>query len=221
MCYLPFTCPGCYKWVGRETSLLQVIKSDVQEIVDSKCKTLNDEILSLKAEVNSLKFDFKKSKLEHDQLVQYGRRMNLDLSGIPGDTGTPDENIEQKLMEYARKSNIDISSADIDKCHRKGKYTNAQNRRVIVKFTNSKARRRFYEGRKSLGRGIYVQDNLTPFRENLAYETRKLRRENLITKCWVSRCKVYVLLFGESRGLPINDMDAICAIRNGHQIPDH
>ena len=62
----------------------------------------------------------------------------------------------------------------------------AKNRKVIIKFTNSKARRNQYSARKQLGALIYVQENLTNFRESLSYEARQLVKTKKLAKTWVS-----------------------------------
>jgi hypothetical protein len=91
--------------------------------------------------------------------------MNRDITGIPGDTGKADEDIETKVLHEANRIGIDVKSSDIDKCHRKGKPIDSYNRRVFVKFTNSKARKMLYAARKEMAAVIFVQENLTPHRE--------------------------------------------------------
>jgi hypothetical protein len=103
--------------------------------------------------------------------------MNLDISGIPGDTGSSEENVESKILAEAKKRGIQLSS-DIDKCHRKGKRKDNFNRKVIVKFTNLKARQRVYNARKEMSHGIFVQENLTPLRENLSFQARQLLKRD-------------------------------------------
>ncbi len=145
--------------------------------------------------------------------------MCLDISGIPGDTGNPQENVESKLIEHARKVNIELSAGDIDKCHRKGKPRGEYNRKVIIKFANSKARQRVYEGRKRIGDGIFVTENLTRLREHLAYEARQLVRGKKLTRTWVAGCRVHVILPGETRSRVIVDLNAIDCIRQGNPLP--
>ncbi|KAH3846977.1 hypothetical protein DPMN_089287 [Dreissena polymorpha] len=85
-------------------------------------------------------------------------------------------------------------NADIDRCHRVGSKKDGKQRKVIVKFTNSSARQRLYEARRNLKDGVFIKENLTKFREELAYEARQLVRNKLLTKSWVAGCKVYGLL---------------------------
>ena len=147
--------------------------------------------------------------------------MNLDITGIQGDTGSPEEDVETKVINLARSRDIPLQSSDIDKCHRKGRYNpnKSGNRRVIVKFTNSKARELMFKSRKMFKKGIFIKDNLTPFRESLAYEARQLKREGKVLKTWVSGWKVFVLMPGEMNGRHIGSMEQIQAIRGGLPFP--
>ena len=78
------------------------------------------------------------------------------------------------FIECAEKIGLDLSPHDTDRCHRKGKPKLDKRRKVIVKFTNSKARERAYRARKTLGDGIYVQENLIIFRiKKCHYEARQ------------------------------------------------
>ena len=144
--------------------------------------------------------------------------MCLDISGIPGDNGKPDEDVERKILDQAKKVGISLDTSDIDKCHRKGKPVDNKDCKIIVKFTNSKARQRIYNARKRLGDGIFVQENLTPFREYLGYEARKLKRAGLVTKTWVAGCKVFAQVTGEKMSRQIMSMDDINAISVGQNI---
>jgi hypothetical protein len=101
----------------------------------------------LRAENDALCASLKSNQLQIDELEQYGRRMCLDVTGIQGDTGEVSENVESKLLDKISKvklpngQKLNITSKDIGRCHRKGKFQDWKgNRKVIVKFTNSKAR---------------------------------------------------------------------------------
>ncbi|KAH3827707.1 hypothetical protein DPMN_129648 [Dreissena polymorpha] len=91
------------------------------------------------------------------------------------------------------------------------------NRRDIVKFTNSKARQRIFNVRKSFGKGLFVQDSLTPFRSQPSFETRALKRDHKLTSTWVAGGNIYglMVLNGHERKVQIKDLDAIDAIRKG------
>jgi hypothetical protein len=200
--------------VQLQEEIIKELRGEFINIIQEETKMLKDEVSALRAEVASLKSDLKSSEMDQDELAQYGRRMNLDISGIPGDTGSSEENVESKILAEAKKRGIQLSSSDIDKCHRKGKPKDNYNRKVIVKFTNSKARQRVYNARKEMSHGIFVQENLTPLRENLSFQARQLKRDKLITKTWIAGCRVYVQVTGATKSCLIKHMDDIQEIRN-------
>ena len=200
--------------------------AEVQAELDAK---LRAEIEPLQAELHHLRQDnaimrseMLRHELEADELAQYSRRMCLDVSNIPGDEGSPTEDVEGKILKRCKEVGVEITSDDIDRCHRKGRFRPEyiNQRRTIVKFTNSKARQRVYENRRKFGDGIFVQDNLTPLRESLSFQCRKLKRDSIISNTWVSGCRVFVLLKNETRGRVISFHEQINAIRNGKQIPE-
>lgn len=210
--------------------LIQAVKGEIQAIVKAETKFLTEEMSQLKkvndnlrAEINDLTNAQKYTMLELDELDQYGRRMCLNVSGIRGDTGDFNENIERKILDHASSKGLQLTSGDIDKCHRLGSKTaNITNRKVIVKFTNSKARDRVYSARKTLGNGIFVQENLTRYRERLSFEARQLVRSKKLTKTWVAGCRVYGTIPGidtnTDKKVLIKDMDIVECIREGRPV---
>ena len=178
---------------------------------------LLEEVNSLKRTNKQLQQSLHQSQLDLDELEQYGRRMCLDISGIKGDTGNPSENVKAKVIDMLAKANVALKATDIDRCHRKGRRTNGKNRKVIIKFTNSDARQLVYQKRKQLGPSIYVQENLTRFREGLSYEARQQVRAKTLTKTWIAGCRVFVTVPGDSKPLLItSETDLQNAIKPVH-----
>lgn len=197
--------------------VIKDLKHELSDIVKVQTQEMREEMISLKHEVQTLKSELKKALLDDDELSQYGRRMCLDVSGIQGDEGKADENVEAKLLKLVNKAGLGLKHSDIDKCHRKGKPADNYNRKIIVKFTNSKARDRVYNARKNLGDGLFIQENLTPYREYLGYEARQLKRDDIITKTWVAGCKIYVQVKGETKGKQLKHIDDINLIKENRK----
>lgn len=200
-------------------ALLAGLKTEIMALVEAETSKLTAEIMELKQTNESLRDTLKTTAQELDELDQYGRRMCLEVSNIPGDTGDPKEDVEAKFLTLTGMHNVELTAADIDKCHRLGRFRPEFNksRRIIVKFANSKARQRIYESRRSLGDGIFVQDHLTKLRSQLSYEARQLQRSNHILKTWVSGCKVFVNVMakGKEIKLLLRSMDDIQSIKAG------
>ncbi|MES9883777.1 MAG: hypothetical protein ABW185_23235 [Sedimenticola sp.] len=154
----------------------------------AEMEPLKDEVASLRNENATLRDSLENLELSIDRQEQYSRRDCLRINGVPGDTGDYSENTDEKIMQMAEAANIPLQPMDIDKSHRLGKFRPefSVNRTVIVKFTNSKARDRVMDARKSVG-GIYINEDLSRYRQNLAFESRKLVRENKLEQSWVGR----------------------------------
>ncbi|KAH3736411.1 hypothetical protein DPMN_042974 [Dreissena polymorpha] len=92
-----------------------------------------------------------------------------------------------------------------------------------LKFTNSKARQRVFNARKSFGKWLFILDSLTTFRSLLSFEARALKRDHKLTSTWVAGGNIYglMVLNGHERKDQIKDLDAIDAICNGMEPSYH
>lgn len=195
------------------------LKSIISDEIKHQLSPLSTEIAQLKHENQTLKSEYDALLKSVDDLDQYGRRMCLDVSGIPGDYGIVTEDVESKLLT-AFNTNPDaplVCASDIDRCHRKGKFTTGVNRKCIVKFTNSKARDRVYSARKTFGPGVYVMENITRRREHLAYEARRLTRDpdRKLSQTWIAGGQIHAKIVGSDHKWKIRDLDDIERLRAG------
>ena len=131
--------------------------------------------------------------------------MCLRISGI---RETQNEDVTKKVLDFAKTVNSNIKSADIDRAHRVGRprshidndetdafddvadESNAKGREIIIKFTNSSARLNLLQGRSVLRdkkvKNVFINEDLTPARKQLAFECRRIRRikKSKIEKTW-------------------------------------
>ncbi|MES9883009.1 MAG: hypothetical protein ABW185_19250 [Sedimenticola sp.] len=162
--------------------LTQPMRDELSE-TRKRLDITEQENVKLRADLNDLRSAI-------DDQEQYSRRSCLRISGIVGDDGSPSENVEHKLLTLAATHKIPIKTEDIDIAHRLGKPSPGYNRPVIVKFGNSKARQSVLEARKSLG-SVYVNEDLTKYRQNLHYHARKLVRDKKLDRTWIGGGKVF------------------------------
>ena len=105
-----------------------------QEILNLKdviIKNIQDENQRSTNKASDL--ESKVISLESDHnLEQYGRRNNIEISGILNTVS--DQNLEQKFIEIL---DVSVSPNDIEACHRIGSSVN-NSRRIIVQFPNRK-----------------------------------------------------------------------------------
>ncbi|MES9901154.1 MAG: hypothetical protein ABW168_00560 [Sedimenticola sp.] len=204
------------------------LKDDLSELITQLIKPLQEELsvtrklLADETERNNkLASEVSDLKLALDEQEQYSRRSCLRVNGIIGDEGDPTENVEAKLISLAETHTIAITPEDIDVAHRLGRPKPGYTRSVIVKFTNLKARQRVLAARKTLG-NVYINEDLTRFRQTLHYHARVLVKEKRLERSWVAGGKVFCIFPSGPDGakVHIRSMDDIDNIRHG-TLPKH
>ena len=69
----------------------------------------------------------------HNMLEQYGRRNNIEITGIPNTV--QDNELENKVIEIFDAIGVEANLADFEDCHRVGKSKN-NFKKVIASFVN-------------------------------------------------------------------------------------
>ena len=173
----------------------QLAKRDA--IIDAQAK----EIKALKSQnvalANSL-----------DEQHQYSRRNAIRIDGIPNESdGTKETQLklEAKVKDVLKKvMKVDLEKSDFCRMHRIGKQpSSGKPKQVILKFTNYDAKHRVMKSRKSLrllhesGQGMhrmYINDDLTKQRAQLARLAREARKNKDIKDTWVYDGRIYLKL---------------------------
>ena len=89
----------------------------------------------------------------HNMLKQYGRRNNIEITGIP-DT-VQDNELENEVIEIFDAIGVEVNSADFEDCHRVGKSKD-NSKKVIARFVNRKfileklKKRPFYKRKEAI-----------------------------------------------------------------------
>lgn len=157
-----------------------------------KIEKQDKEIKDLRRQVNNLSDSL-------DELQQYSRRNSVRIAGIPE---TPGENTDDIVIDVANRligTNINIDN--IDRSHRVGKPNQANDkpRVIIVKLTSYKVREKLIKGRKNLrknpeSKSIYINEDLTSKRANLARRARDLSKDKpeIIASTWTFDGRIYI-----------------------------
>lgn len=172
--------------IDRFVSALVEIPDIKNRILDHLAPTLKTEIDNqlqpLRDDIKRLNEDLKESKLQVDDLEQYGRRHSLRVSGIPE---MDRENTDFLICEFLQQElEIEIDPSEIDRSHRLGKKSKNVNRPIAVKFLNYRLKEHIYANRRYLRPGLYINESLTKGRSNLFYKARQLKKQQLITETW-------------------------------------
>ena len=133
----------------------------------------------------------------HWQNVQYSRRNNVELAGIPADVSQ--EELEDKVIEILRSIEVEVQPDDVEACHKLeyGKNESKDEpKRTIVKFVNRKICDISMKNRKKLKdvdksklgfneeTAIYINHNLCPYYRRLIGKCKFLQRKGRINSCW-------------------------------------
>ena len=127
-------------------------------------------------------------------LEQSRRRNNIEITGIP-DT-VQDNELENKVIGIFDAIGVEANSADFEDCHRVGKSKN-NSKKVIARFVNRKVVKNALYKRKQLktidktsiglqNGTIFLNENLTPENNKVAYHCRKLKCNGTISKAYTS-----------------------------------
>ena len=167
---------------------VDALKTQNGKLVQSNC-ALQSELNELGRRVQALEY-------EHDALEQYTRKFNVEIHGVPEYEG---ENPQDIVMKIGLKMSVDVTTQDIDIVHRLFRNSQAI-KPIIVRFTLYKKRREFHKGRFHLketniteitgiaqgyadGR-IFVNKNLTQYRQEVLAKARKMKKANKIFRVW-------------------------------------
>ena len=182
--------------------------TEINELINLKVEEatsyLRKDINSLRSENAQLKDDLnkleKKCTTDIDALEQYSRRSCLRIGGIPE---IDNESTDKIVLDLANKLKANVNVHDIDRSHRVGRPREHQMgstdppkpREIIVKFSNTKARLELLKARSTLRKSkdkVYINEDLTSLRNELAFKCRALRRAGKIKKVWIYNGNVFI-----------------------------
>ena len=170
------------------------VDKELQLIKDVVIKNLQDENQRLRSKIENLEKKVISLEGNGNLLEQYGRRNNLEITGIPDEI--KDEDLEEKVIEILNKIDVNVSTKDIEACHRIGK-SRENSKKTIIRFVNRKYAKKALLNKKSLKNinrssiglsnsgNIFINENLTPMNNKLAFYCRKLKRDGYIEKTFL------------------------------------
>lgn len=177
-------------------SLGDIIQDRLETLTDNyetRLRELESKSLKLELENKTLRTRLDSAEAAIDELEQYGRRNALRVSNNWPEADQ--ENTDTLIINMAHDHlGIDLQPSDISRSHRVGPPSAPKPRPVLVKFSTYRARERIFRARSKLKNsdsGIYLNEDLTKKRGQLAYAARKMKRELTITDTWTYDCRVF------------------------------
>ena len=136
---------------------------------------------------------------------QYGRRNNVEVSGISNDIS--DQDLEDNIVKICKDSDINISSKDIESCHRLplGRNSTNSTKRVIVKFVNRKHSEAMLQRKKDINskNKVFVTHSLCPYYRFLWGKCKDLQRKGRISQVFCLGAVVTVRVTENSPAIKI------------------
>ena len=139
-------------------------------------------------------------EINQNKLEQYGRRNNIEVSGIPD--SVKDSCLEEKIISVFTSFGIDVKSYNIGACHRIGKSRDSSKKTIVHFFNRKFAKQAPYNRKKlksidkltlGLTNDVFINENLTPMNNRIACNCRKLKRQSLISKTYTLNGMVYLI----------------------------
>ena len=177
---------------------------------------LNMSLESLRKKVAEQRDEIYELYDQQDNLEQYTRKNSLEIHGISEDIYTSTEEVIIKLGEQLQ---VPISPGDIDISHKLSTGKNKP-KSIIVQFISHKKKTQLCKKRTELkkiklsdmfpglssaanakSKGIFINENLTPYRKNIMKKANQLKKDNLLQSAWTLDGKMYVKTSPE--GAPI------------------
>jgi hypothetical protein len=122
----------------------------------------------------------------------YGRRNGVRLHGIPEKSA---ENTDEIVMKIAREIGADIPDMALSRSHRVGPKQQGKPRPIIAKFIGHNYKTRLLKNKNKL-RGstppIFLKEDLTKTRANLAKRARNLKKDGKISDTWTRDGVIFV-----------------------------
>jgi chromosome segregation ATPase len=121
---------------------------------------------------------------EHDELEQYGRRMNIRLDNVPEQENETPASVERKALEMLAEAGEIIKSSDVVRMHRLGQLRPDRDQpqrkqgQVIIRLNNWAARESAHLVRNAARtKGYPIRQDLTKNRRDMIAEANAQIRE--------------------------------------------
>ena len=160
-----------------------------------------EELRSKDQEIKMLKKTIAEQNDKLDQLEQHGRRDSLRVSGIPEAAESDDTDAAILSICAAIKVDPPVQPVDIAVSHRVGKTVAGKPRQILVKFATRNIRERVFRAKNNIKtereeneslKNIYINEDLTQHRANLARKARLCKTNHTILDTWTIYGKIMI-----------------------------
>lgn len=167
-----------------------------------------------------------------DEAEDYSYQYNVKIIGLPESASESALETSTLCAKLFRQMGAEVSLQDIDIAHRVStRHERDGPKPVICKFVRRLAKGKVMEVRQraaevnptSIGlsadtelRGVRIFDHLTPKKQKLLFETKKLKERDHYRFCWAKNSVIYLKKDEGSRAIKITDMDCLRRLVEGN-----
>ena len=160
-----------------------------------------------------------------DEFENYSYQYNVKIIGLPGSASESALDTSSLCVNLFRQMGAEVSLQDIDIAHRVLTRRESDGpKSVICKFVRRLAKGKVMEVRKpaaevnptSIGlsadtelRRVRIFDHLTPKKQKLLFEAKKLTERDHYRFCWAKNSVIYLKKDEGSRAIKITDVDCL------------
>ena len=184
------------------------LKDEINNLKEVIIKWLQEDNATLKDRCSKLEQRLIEFETSTNNLEQYGRRNNIVISGIPDSVDINE--LEESVTEILADIDVNVTSNDIEACHRidkKDKRINST--KTIIRFVNRKHAKKALFNKKDFNtdnNAFFISENLPRMNESLAYQGRKLKRNNHVYACYSRDGVVTIKINEQSKATKIYHM---------------
>ena len=186
---------------------------------------LETEVAKIKRRVEKLEFSNaqKESKIKDlllklDAAEQMKHDHSLQIVGLP--EVKDDIEAAKQITKMGKELGIKIKSSDIEEITRLGKKKDQKRRNVIIKLKDKSVREKIFEQRKNLvkdsdpKKNVYINDQLTKYRQNLLFASRKLVKSKRLFAAWSQHGSVLIRKTENSKIIAVQKHEDLMEIKH-------
>lgn len=182
--------------------VIEAMKNIMTPLLDEKLSAIDQRVnivVEKQEEIQKTmkEKDDKMGKMEErlDNVEQQSKKNRLILTGLEEDVG---EKIQERVIAFLKKTmGLEINDKWLLYAFRIGKKTPGKHRPILFELANGGFKQEIYGSRIKMsktkdGGKVYLNEDLTPARSKLFYETRQLLKTGRIQSCWTVSGSIYV-----------------------------